>query len=453
MQIPGVKTRPGKKTNSERRRDGFAGWFTVVALMVGMAQPLAAHAQDEPNPSIPLRYIRRIVVAPVALTTAPDVPLPSRPPTPARKRLEQWLEQQRLRETLVRLREEARREVSETVSAKLSGLSGLTMVAPPVADSAPPLWQEPEERSVRSSPKPSEESMATYARSAQADAALVIAIDRFGLRTGLEREVWFQVIAYLSPTEGPMRGPFFAVGRGRVTRKLIGKGYGKDDSQLVRESCQQIARQLSHTLETGKQSPFMHHARIAILPAATPDSVQRVTVGETDVVRVSLPSLTRQADVFLQPELTPVAEMMEVGEVRAAMRTLKLQPKDLWSEGKPDREQIARVAQHLRADYLFVSRVTTLDLTQNVVSVMAMGQAHEGLERRAEAEAEAILLRCEDGAILWRDRLVGTAAARTEYVRRKPRILTEEQTTVDAVRVAYAYLRLSFEEYKRRFER
>lgn len=448
MQTRGVKTRPGKKTHSERRQIRAAGGIAFAALMFGMGAPAAAPAQRESNPSIPLRYIRRIAVAPAALTTAPDAPLPPRPPTPARRRLEQWLEQQRLRETLVRLREEARREISGTLAAKLSGLSGITVVAPP-ADSAPPVWQEPAERSGRSSPKPSEESMAAYVRTAQADAALVVAIDRFGLRSGLEREVWFQIVAYLMPAEGAARGPFFAVGRGRVTRRLIGRGYGKDDSQLVRESCQQIARQLTHTLETGRESPFMRSARVAILPAAAPDGVQRVTVGETDVVRVSLPSLLRQADVFLQPELPPVAEALEIGEVRAAMRTLKLQPRDLWSEGQPNREQIARVAQHLRADYLFLSRITALDLTQSVVPVMTAGQAQEGLERRAEA----VLLRCEDGAILWRDRLVGTAAARTEYVRRKPRILTEEQTTVDAVRVAYAYLRLSFEEYKRRFER
>lgn len=426
--------------------------MACAALMFAAGQPITARAQNQPNPSVPLRYIRRIVVAPAVLTTAPDTPLPPRPPTPARRRLEQWLEQQRLRETLTQLREEARREVSGTIAARLSGLSGITVVAPP-ADSAPPVWQEPAERGARSSPKPSEESMAAYTRAAQADAALVVAIDRFGLRAGLEREIWFQIVAYLMPAEGEARGPFFAVGRGRVTRRLIGKGYGKDDSQLVRESCQQIARQLAHTLETGRESPFMRAARVAILPAAAPDVVQRVTAGETDVIRVSLPSLLRQADVFLQPELPPVAEVLEIGEVRAAMRTLRLQPGDLWSEGQPDREQIARVAQLLRADYLFVSRVTALDLTQSVVPVMAAGQAQEGLERRAEAEAEAILLRCEDGAILWRDRLVGTASARTEYVRRKPRILTEEQTTVDAVRVAYAYLRLSFEEYKRRFER
>lgn len=427
--------------------------MACAALLFAVGQVVAAHAQNAPNPSVPLRYIRRITVAPAVLTTAPDTPLPPRPPTPARRRLEQWLEQRQLRETLTQLREEARREVSGTISTRLSGLSGITVVAPPT-DSAPPVWQEPAERGAHSSPKPSEESVAAYVRAVQADSALVVAIDRFGLRSGLEREVWFQVVAYLIPAEGEARGPFFAVGRGRVTRRLIGKGYGKDDSQLVRESCQQIARQLVYTLETGREAPFVRSVRIAILPVAAPDVVQRVTAGETDVVRVSLPSLLRQADVFLQPDLPPVAEVLQIGEVHAAMRTLRLQSGDLWSEGEPDRERISRVAQLLRADYLFVSRVTALDLTQSVVPVMAAGQAqHEGLERRAEAEAEAVLLRCEDGAILWRDRLVGTASARTEYVRRKPRILTEEQTTVDAVRVAYAYLRVSFEEYKRRFER
>jgi hypothetical protein len=420
--------------------------------MIGTAQPVGAGVQGEPNPSIPLRYIRRIAVAPAALTTMPDAPLPPRPPTPAHRRLQQWLQQRQLRETLTELREEARRQLPAALLAKLSQLSGITVIAP-AADPAPPVWQEPAERSARSSPKPSEESMAAYARSAQADAALVVAIDRFGLRSGMEREVWLQVVAYLTPAEGAARGPFFAVGRGRAMRKLIGRGYGKDDSQLVRESCQQAARQLTLTLETGRESPLARSARIAILPAAAPDAVQRVTAGETDVVLVPLPSLLRQADVFLQPELTPVAQLLENGDVRAAMRALGLQPKDLWSDGQPDREQLARIARHLCADYLFVSRITALDLTQSVVSVMVSGQAQEGVERRAEAEAEAILLRCEDGAILWRDRLVGTAASRTEYVRHKPRILTEEQTTVDAVRVAYAYLRLSFEEYRRRFER
>jgi len=434
------------------------------ALCALMAAPCPA--QTEP-PTVPLAYVRRLAVAPVALATRPDAPLPSAPSASNKRASARWQEQRKNREAFVRLRAETLMRLEEALAARLSLVPGLSRIIPHAGDSAPTLWANslpprPElpgrsavGRNAEGPPAPLPAPLEQFARKADADAALAVAIDRFGTHTGLEREVWLRLVAYVMPVdgEGP-RGPFYTFGWARAGRKLFVKGFQKSDPRLAREAAAQAVRQLIHTLQTGEESPFARDVRAAAVPAVVPGAVEKRFEEKAETARVPLPALVRQSGVLLLPALSPVATLLDMDDTQAALRALRLTPEAFWLPGgRPSIETARTLGERLRADYVFVSRLNSLELTERAITVLDAGQPRNGVERRAEAEAQATLIRAVDGRVLWSDRAVGTATVRTNYVRHKPRLLTDEQCAVDAARTAFIYLRLSLEEYKRRHER
>jgi hypothetical protein len=424
--------------------------------------------QNPPPSLVPLAYVRRLAVAPAALAVLPEAPLPPKPPASDKKAAARWEQRRRGREAYARLRAESLTPLDEEIAARLGRLPGLLLVPPPPDHLLPALWNRPAlplpespERLMFSQNGPAIAPLAApmeeLARAAQADAALVVLMDRFGTHSGLEREVWMRLTAWLKPGgDRPLCGPFYVYGVGRSGRKLFGfgKGYQKSDAQIARDAAAQAARQIAHALETGQEALFTRDAQVAIVPALVPAYTLKRLEESPEKIAVPLPALQRQSDVLLQPELGPVAEIVASDDVEDALRALNLRPADFWSaSGAPDTERMAALAGRLRAGYVFISRMTGVELNERAVTVPDDGTPHAGVERQAEAEAEAVLFRPSDGRILWRDRLAGSTAARTEYVRHQARIRTDEQCVVDAARIAFALLRFSFEDYKKRFER
>jgi hypothetical protein len=171
-------------------------------------------------------------------------------------------------------------------------------------------------------------------------------------------------------------------------------------------------------------------------------------------VKIRLPSLLRQDDVLFQPELGPISDTVDAEDCRNALEELGLTLKDLWAEkGAPNPEKLEAISGRLKADYIFVSRIHRIELSDSPYEVMDGFKPVPGLERRATVHVSAALYRKSDKQILWIDKSEGGTIAHTEYVRNHPRLRTDEQCVLDAARTAYAHLRYSFDEYRRKFER
>ncbi len=287
------------------------------------------------------------------------------------------------------------------------------------------------------------------------DAALHLGIDRFGVRAGVERRVWLRVKAKLDRSGNRTAPPaFYAFGQARTGMTLFQRGFQKTDLQLLAAAADGIAKEIVHFLMTGEEALFARTSSVAILPAAVPSEDEKTIDGSSEPQPVPLPALVRQRDVLFQPELTPVTEQIDPDHVAAAMLLMDVQPRDLWRVGgKLDNELVKELGRSLDVDYVFASRVVDLDLTEDTVTVTDADQPRHGVLKHATAQVEGALMRTSDGAVIWSDRREAVTAARTEYVRHQARIPTDEQCCLDATRVAYAYLRLSLEEYKRKFER
>lgn len=404
--------------------------------LVGATMAVLAILASQKEPLVPLAYVRTLALAPPKLVTAPDSALSPRPPVSDKQRVAQWEKRRRDREQFLRMREQSVSDFSECLKTRLARLPGLAIVpAPEVLDSNGGLM--------------------LAGKNIGADAALSVSVDRFGIHAGAEREIWLRVVARLARSDrDEIQGPYHALGLTRSVRWIALSRFQKDDSHMVRQAADQAARQLVHTLVTGEEPLFTHACRVAILPAEIPGQVEKRNETTGAATAVALPALIRQRDVLLQPSLTPVALLIDSDDIEAARRAGGISVADLWSQGrKPALAAILDAAGRVRADYVFVSRVSDLDLGERIVTVQDSGQPREGLERSADAAAEAYLIRVSDCRVLWHDSTTGATRSRTEFVRHQARLAGDEQCAADAVRAAYGSLRFSFEDYMRRFER
>jgi hypothetical protein len=444
--------------------------------------------QDTPaeRPPVPLAYVRRLAFYPVALATPPDTSLPPPPaflnkknPTNAEKRaIASWQEQRQRREDFRRLRAETLRSFASSLTEQLRKLSGLTITPLSLSPSLPAAWAntQPAQPELPGTPVAAKspegrlelatETLATFARNANVEAILTVAMDRFGTHAGLERVIWLRLIAYVVPADEPpsLRGPFYALGEARASRNLFRRGYRIPDDRLAQIAAASAARHLARLLDTGQEALFARDVRVGIVPASFPQRILKrfersssaLTVQDhqpVDLTASLRPVLQRHGDVLLQPGFSPVTAVAANDAIAGEMQKLNIQPDRIWEENEPNGDPIRELAARLKLDYVFLSRVTNLLLTESSVLVPDNGQPREGIERYAEAEAEAVMIRVADGRILWRDRQVGSTMSRTEYVRGQPRVRTDEQCLLDATRTVYGYLRSRFGEFLRKRER
>jgi hypothetical protein len=301
------------------------------------------------------------------------------------------------------------------------------------------------------------------------DACLLTVMDRFGLNAGLEREVWLRTVAWMwrrvPNSRGVLTGPYYAVGRAVAGRKLIGKGFGRTDDELVRDACAQASTRLVGTLETGRSPLFMDTCRVAVLPATIPAAVEKsmelMDVDPTNpgkesaqTVTVPLSSLQRQMDVLFQPETGPVATLAAMPLHMSAIGLDADGARDIWRAGETNNQDTLRtVAGRLAVDYIFASRVRDIEISDRPEVASDAGLLRPAVRRQVDVEVEGLLYGVRERKVLWRDTVTGGTIAITEYVRHQPRIRTDEQCLADAARTAYAHLRSSFEEYRRKFDK
>jgi hypothetical protein len=312
------------------------------------------------------------------------------------------------------------------------------------------------------------ERLSAIAAREKSDALLVLSIDRFGMNAGFQREIWVRACAWLYSMrrsgKGELLGPFYALGQASAGRKLIGKGFSRDDDALIAVAADAAAHRLKKALDTGRLPLFSEDSRYAVLPASLPMRVTKQflaseqedvnTIPNPATTAIASASINRQRDVLFQPETSPACTPIEQGAVRDAMTCFSLLPKDLWKDtGEPNLVSMKAVATYLKCRYIFASRATSVDCLETPEVVKDGAEPREGVAVRVDAEVEGLLFDVQEGKVVWKDRLSGGTVARTEYVRHKPRIRTDVQCVSDAVRTAFAYLRSSFDDYKRKLDR
>lgn len=419
----------------------------AVAASVSLFSP--AEAQGRAKPRSPLAFVRRIVVPVVVLATPPDAPLTAPPAPPDKRRQTEWEARKRARTELAALRGQALTLVHDSITAELSRHEGLIVVtgtetATTALVPTPARW--------RGLPRP-DPAAAETARAAGADAAVVIALDRFGVNTGIERELWIRTAAYVvMAAEGEVRGPWYALGRARSGRKFFGfgRGFDRTDSELMHAAASQAAHHLATTLSTGVEIPFARNRRVAIVPAIVPDTIAMSQPSNSMAPnRVRVPALERQSDVLFQPDVGPAAEIIDQADVAAMLRDLDIEPESMWQKSLPVIASVAEIAERLEADYVFLSRVTNSEMAVGPVDEQQTSE----VAKRCDLEVEGALYSTAAGRIVWRDRAEGGTVAITGHVRHQPRIRTDEQCVLDAARTAYAHLRFAFDSYMRRFDR
>ncbi len=362
----------------------------------------------------PLAYVRRLRIAPISIALAlpRELEAPAKPRTSKRVGLGGTEEPAK-----ASLHAAARDVLRNAIVARVQLLSGLNVV-------------ESDE-----------------------DAVLECEIDHLTLRSGFERRVWIRVRSSLRMSSGRVEPiTLFASGESSTTKGLLRKAYQGTDEELLSRAAAQAARQLVHSLVSGDEHPFARSAAALIVPAGMPDSVSISRSGKVEDLPSGLTMLARHADVLLQPEVGAAVSLVDPDAASQAAAKLNLS-EELVSRAAlgPPIDALCLLASSVGADYIFWSRIGEAGLTETSIIVAKVNKP--GLERHAEVQASAALIRASDRKVIWRDSATGTATARTEYVRGRVKIRSEEQCLVDAARSTYAAFRFSLEDYKRKFER
>lgn len=391
---------------------------------------VSAHAQT----TKPLAYVRSLALLPIetSLKSGADVVAPTNlfggRPT---KKAEAELRAQR--DAVVSQASIAVQTASAEVISRIGGVGDIRMVEDRI-------------------------DLTGAASAAQTDAALAIVIDRCGLHAGIEREVWIRLTGRLVTRGNRVRGPFYGVGLARSNRKLIGKGYSHSDVELVAIAARRALSQMAREMRTGERPPFAAGGRILVVRADTPRRVRKVIAadgGEGHEESVEVPSLVRQSDVLFQPDLPPVVDLVDPDEADSALKSEEAAPSDLWgSDGSPNLEMLKKIAMKTDANFVFISRLRDIAFEERPVDVPdGTMTKRAGIERSVDATVAGALYSASEQRILWQDLVEGGTIARTEYVRHKPRIRTDEQAVMDAAHTAYAYLRYGLDEFHRRYYR
>jgi len=452
----------------------FIAVCVTLALFAALTE--TANAQTKEATLVPFAYVRSLSVVPASLITPSDPPLAPAPPATQKKQLAKWKSQKSTREATIRLRNAALASFSKSFASVL-GTSGLQINLVPADETTLSIAQalnmaarlRASESISRDFSAAAIDKLTAIGKEQKVDACLVLSVDRFGINTGFQREIWVRACAWLltfrRSEKGELLGPFYALGQANARRKLIGKGFSRDDDMLIEEAAGLAAQRLKKVLGTGRLPLFSEDSRYAVLPASLPVRVMKQFLASSEQAEgnssgnpatsvIASSSIYRQRDVLFQPDTSPACQPIDQGAVQDALTCFSLVPGDFWTKsGVPDAEHMKAVGTYLKCRYVFASRATGIDCVETPVLVKDGVELKEGVDIRVDAEVEGLLFDVQEGKVIWKDRLSGGTIARTEYVRHKPRIRTDEQCISDAVRTAFAYLRSSFDEYRRKLDR
>jgi hypothetical protein len=296
--------------------------------------------------------------------------------------------------------------------------------------------------------RPTEPIVAELLENAQrlgADAVVLAHVHPLKWHTGIETEAGVRITCWVVSQHAPtVRGPFFGVGWARTLKAF--KATAKTDAQLVEGAADRAVSMILHQMRTGSSYPLAQPVHAVIVPAEVPVTVLRRIEGTMVGHPIALPSLMRQADVLLQPDVGPFTQLVSDEEQQQRLEQAGLGKLIFWRNAEPESATIRLMAQLCAAEFVFISRIVDLDLSD---SVEPDGTTHQ---RRAACRIRVALANGASGAVLWQADSTGSATSRREVLRGRVRMATEEQVVIDAVRMAYAGARVQFDGFRQGFE-
>ena len=241
-------------------------------------------------------------------------------------------------------------------------------------------------------------------------------------------------------------------------RVLFHKQYQKSQGDLIRDASLQAITLLAHALRVGEQAPFMHPSdRVAVTPVLIPASADELifTAAGRRVVPAPLADNHTDISALFLPDLLPVASERIVGEeeVRAALAAQGLRESGLWAdEDHPASARVQSLGRKLRAQYMLLTRVTDVELSASEVggTIAAVNTLAVEQGRSARVEASGALMRVEDGALLWRDRVTATMTA-SPRTAAAPKSQSNQALTHDAIHFALVELQRRLRRYRSTF--
>ncbi len=423
----------------------ISGFGLLLMGQSALAKPSA------PQPACPIAYVRKLLLAPLAI--APNIRSPLM--VGEKKRLP-TREIQRRELNFIRLENQCRQKLIAKILSALSKIPYLTTIPinftgdrPPTANPANGWKSAP----VGDYLDPDPAQLLAEAKRKGADAVCAMAISRFETKSASQRTLAVQLKIYLArPRSKHLIRLCTLSGAGSTYHKFFASGYQRSDESLLNEAVNRVLSQLKQLLLTGIEPNFTQSGAIAYLPAVIPQFGHLYEPSASAPARLPLNTLARTSDVLFLPDLGPFLTTIKPRLVRDTMLKLDLRPTDLWLDAThPNTELVTELAQQLGCDYLVVARVDHIEVEQRPIQAQGQPTDQPRLMRHASARMTAAILN-SSGKVIWRDDERGTTTSRTDYVRNHPRIRTINQCVADAVRDAAGRLLYWLDDFRNKGE-
>jgi hypothetical protein len=247
---------------------------------------------------------------------------------------------------------------------------------------------------------------------------------------------------------------FRVTGKASVGRILFRTEFANSRRNLVRDAARLAAARAAHTLWTGETDPLEHEGvRLALTPIPVPSVADKLQF--TAQGRQALPGAVRlllaDGAALFAPDLSPLTGEAIITPKRTGdiLRQMGITPEQLWTrEGMPNIQLLRSLGQKLKADYLLLARVVSLEVRDAPV---AGGTSEIAREIEAQAEAVGSLVRVSDGVILWQERANANMVERVRPDANGKTNVTETRIAQMAVRFALLQLQRRFRGFRHHF--
>ncbi len=300
----------------------------------------------------------------------------------------------------------------------------------------------------------------TLREAATRDAAVFAQIETIFAPTQAEQVPSGKAAANDTPPLAQWPARLEVAGTASSDRVLLHSAYKKPQADLIRDATQQAVNILLHALRTGEQAPFMRmEDRIAVTPVLAPGGADKLifTASGRRVMPASVGELHASVTALFLPDLLPLApgHILNENDVAVAFAAQGGKPKELWrGEDQPAINRVQTLGRSLRVDYVLLSRVTDVELSESEGASDATGNASATERQRAvRVEAVAALVRVGDGVLLWHDRAIATMAAPLPMFTVNGKSPSTQSLVHDATRFALVELQRRLRRYRSTFER
>jgi hypothetical protein len=284
-----------------------------------------------------------------------------------------------------------------------------------------------------------------------ANSAIAAGIDHIENVEGAGSPFWVRMVFFCYKANGILSKPFYIYGKADPGFLYMFKHSHNDEVELMHRAVQNALSHVSTLWQKEQDMPFAHNVRVAVLRSLTPDTyVYSKSKDEGSSSDMPIAEIGRQSDVLFQPDVGPVNPIILPWQVHSITGPNDLSKYIFRKDGSLNLQTLSMIAHNLNVKYLFFSKVDSILVIDIADAIKDGDNKITASGRTAEATVTGGLYDTETGSVLWKVTKEATVKETPYAGGKKRELLSPNKCAMDAVRLAFAYLRFDFNSFQQK---